>query len=63
MFALCERQGIEVVIIHQGDPPSFKEELAQDVLEIITGFRARLDDRGSSQSRKLLASLKAVADS
>ena len=32
VFALCEIQGIEIVIIHQGDPPTFEEELAQDVL-------------------------------
>jgi Predicted site-specific integrase-resolvase len=42
IFALCELQGIEIVIIHTGDPPSFEEELAQDVLEIITVFSARL---------------------
>lgn len=42
VFALCEIQGIEVVIIHQGERPSFEEELAQDVLEIITVFSARL---------------------
>lgn len=38
VFALCEIQGIEVVIIHQGERPSFEEELAQDVLEIINRF-------------------------
>ena len=37
-FALCEQQGIEVVIIHQGEQPSFEEELAKDVLEIVTVF-------------------------
>ena len=42
VFALCEEQGIEIVIIHQGDQPTFEEELAQDVLEIITVFSARL---------------------
>jgi len=35
-------QGIEIVIIHKGDQPTFEEELAQDVLEIITVFSARL---------------------
>ena len=33
IFALCELQGIEIVIIHRGEQPSFEEELAQDVLE------------------------------
>ena len=63
VFALCELQGIEVVIIHQGDPPAFEEELAQDVLEIITVFRARLDGSRSHPSRKLMDSLKAASES
>ena len=42
VFTLCEIQGIEIVIIHQGEQPSFEEELASDVLEIITVFSARL---------------------
>jgi len=37
-FALCEIQGIEIVIINKGEQPSFEEELAKDVLEIITVF-------------------------
>ncbi len=62
VFALCELQGIEIVIIHQGDPPAFEEELAQDVLEIITVFRARLDGSRSHPSRKLMDSLKAASE-
>ena len=42
VFSLCELQGIEVVIINQGEQPSFEEELATDVLEVITVFSARL---------------------
>lgn len=61
--ALCERQGIAIVIIHQGDPPSFEEELAQDVLEIITVFRARLYGSRSHPSRKLIDSLKDASES
>ena len=41
VFALCEMQGIEVVIIHQGERPSFEEEWAQDVLEIIFVWRTQ----------------------
>lgn len=63
VFALCERQGIEIVIIHQGDPPSFEEELAQDVLEIVAVFRARLYDSRSPRSRKLIDSLKEASES
>jgi predicted site-specific integrase-resolvase len=50
-------QDIEIVIIHQGERPSFEEELAQDVLEIITVFSARLYGSRSHQSKKLLDAL------
>ena len=62
VFALCELQGIEIVIIHQGEPPSFEEELAQDVLEIVAVFRARLYDSRSPQARKLMESLKEASE-
>ena len=42
VFYFCELQGIEIVIINRGEQPSFEEELAQVVLEIITVFSARL---------------------
>ena len=58
VFAMCELQGIEIVIIHKGEPPSFEEELAQDVLEIITVFSARLYGSRSHKSRKLIEALK-----
>ena len=45
------------MIIHQGEQPSFEEELAQDVLEIITVFSARLYGSRSHKSRKLLDAL------
>ncbi len=57
VFSLCELQGIEVVVIHQGDPPSFEEELAQDVLEIMTVFSARLYGARSHKSKRLLSVL------
>ena len=41
VFTLCELQGIEVIIIHRGEQPSFKEEPARDGWEIITVFPAR----------------------
>ena len=57
VFALCEQQGIEIVIIHQGEQPSFEEELAQDVLEIITVFSARLYGARSKKHRLLMTAL------
>ena len=62
IFTLCELQGIEIVIIHQGEQPSFEEELAQDVLEIITVFSARLYGSRSHKHKKMMESLKDVAD-
>ncbi len=62
VFALCEIQGIEIVIIHQGEQPSFEEELAADVLEIITVFSARLYGSRSQKNRKLMESLQAEGD-
>ena len=58
VLALCEKQGVEVVVIHRTDPPSFEEELARDVLEIITEFSARLYGRRSPKARQLLEVLK-----
>jgi len=62
VFTLCEIQGIEIIIIHKGEQPSFEEELAQDVLEIITVFSARLYGSRSSKNKKLLDSLKEHGD-
>src|ERR1700761_4980120 len=42
IFSVCEARKIEVVIMNQGGETSFEEDLAQDVLEIVTVFSARL---------------------
>lgn len=42
IFCLCEQFGTEVIIINCSEDSSFEEDLAQDVLEIITVFCARL---------------------
>jgi putative resolvase len=62
VFALCELQEIEVVIINKGEQPTFEEELAQDVLEIITVFSARLYGSRSKKHKKLLQGLQEEAD-
>ena len=62
VFSLCELQGIEIVIIHQGEPPGFEDELAQDVLEIITVFSARLYGARSPKSKRLLDALAGDGD-
>ena len=57
VFSLCAVRNIEVVIINQGDEPSFEEELAKDVLEIITVFSARLYGSRSDKNKKLMTKL------
>ena len=42
VFAICAAKNVEVVILNQGEDTTFEEDLAQDVLEIITVFSARL---------------------
>ena len=60
IFALCEARQIEVVLINKGDEVSFEEELAQDVLEIITVFSARLYGSRSKKNKKLLEAAKTL---
>lgn len=62
VFAMCEAQQIEVVIINKGEQSSFEQELAQDVLEIITVFSARLYGARSHKTKKLLDTVKKAAE-
>ena len=63
VFALCEARNVEVVIINQGEEPSFEEELVQDVLEIITVFSARMYGSRSHKNRKLAEAAKVLSAS
>lgn len=62
IFALCEVRHVEVVIINQGEEVSFEEELAQDVLEIITVFSARLYGSRSKKNKKLLEAARILTE-
>ena len=64
VFAVCEAKEVEVVIINKGeDTGTFEEELAKDVLEIITVFSARLYGSRSNKNKKLIENMqKAVED-
>ncbi len=62
VFTLCEHQGIEIVIINKGGTPFFEEELAQDVLEIITVFSARLYGSRSHKNEKLVEAAKKIIE-
>lgn len=61
IFSLCEVHQIEIVIINKGDEVSFEEELAQDILEIITVFSARLYGSRSKKNKKLVEAAKILA--
>lgn len=58
VFAVCEMKHVEVVIINQGEDSSFEEDLAEDVLEIIAVFSARLYGSHSKKNKKLLEGMK-----
>lgn len=61
VFAICEAKGVEVVILNQGEDTSFEEDLARDVLEIITVFSARLYGARSRKSAKMLDAITTAA--
>jgi predicted site-specific integrase-resolvase len=61
VFSLCEHFGCEVVIINRTEDSSFEEDLATDVLEIITVFSARLYGSRSHKNRRIVEELKDVA--
>jgi excisionase family DNA binding protein len=62
VFAICEAKDAEVVIINKGEDTTFEEDLATDVLEIITVFSARLYGSRSKKNKKLIDGVTRVAD-
>lgn len=61
IFSLCEHFGVEVIIINKSSESTFEEDLASDVLEIITVFSARLYGSRSHQNKKIIEQLQEVA--
>jgi len=61
VFAICEIKNVEIVILNQGEDTSFEQDLAQDVLEIIAVFSARLYGARSKKNKNLIDGLKAAA--
>ncbi len=62
VFAICEAKEVEVVILNQGEDTTFEEDLAKDVLEIITVFSARLYGSRSRKNQKLLDGVKKAVE-
>ena len=61
VFALCEARSVEVVILNQGEEPTFEDELVQDVVEIITVFSARMYGARSHRNKKLVEAAKVLS--
>ena len=62
VFAICEAKQVEVVILNQGEDTAFEEDLATDVLEIVTVFSARLYGSRSRKNQKLLDGVKRAVE-
>ena len=60
VFSICQAKEVEVVIINGGEDQSFEEDLANDVLEIITVFSARLYGSRSHKNQMLIDGVKAA---
>jgi putative resolvase len=54
---ICEIKNVEIVILNQSEDTSF----AQDALDIITVFSARLYGARSKKNKNLIDGLKAAA--
>jgi putative resolvase len=57
IFSICERFDVEVIILNKKEDATFEEDLASDVLEIITVFSARLYGSRSHKNKKILENL------
>lgn len=57
IFSLCEYHEVEVVVLNKKEDAIFEEDLASDVLEIITVFSTRLYGSRSSKNKKLIQKL------
>jgi predicted site-specific integrase-resolvase len=62
IFAICSAKNVEVVILNQGEDTTFEEDLAKDVLEIITVFSVRLYGSRSRKNQKILDDVKRAVE-
>jgi predicted site-specific integrase-resolvase len=62
-FAIGAAKSVEVIILNQGDDTTLEEELAKDVLEIITVFSARLYGSRWYKNQKLFDGVKKAVES
>lgn len=62
IFSLCENFNVEVNIINKSAESTFEEDLATDVLEIITVFSSRLYGSRSHKNKQIVEKLQQVAN-
>jgi len=62
VLAICAARNVEVVILNQGEDAAFEEDLAKDMLEIITVFSARLYGSRSRKNQKLLEDVRQAVE-
>jgi predicted site-specific integrase-resolvase len=60
VLAICQARQVEVVIINHGEESTFEEELAGDVLELMTVFSSRLYGSRSHKNQKLIDDVRAA---
>jgi len=63
IFAICELKAVHIVILNACPNPSFEEDLAKDVLEIITVFSTRLYGSRSKKNKKLIEDMEKAIQS
>lgn len=61
VFSLCEHFGTEVVIVNATAVSSFEEDLAEDVMEIVKVFSARLYGSRNQKNKRILQQLREIA--
>ena len=62
VFSICEAKQVEVVMVNKGEDTTFEDDLATDVLEIITVFSARLYGSRSRKNIMLLDGVKKAVE-
>jgi putative resolvase len=60
IFTLCEQMGTQVIILNPRADATFEEDLATDVLEMITVFSARLYGSRSRKNLKIMQKLHEI---
>jgi putative resolvase len=61
VFSLCENFGTEVIVLNSSSLEDFEDDIAEDILEIITVFSARLYGTRNEKNQKIIDKLMDIA--